>query len=94
MRYNTLKLAQIVIFLMQSSMSTLEDNILYNVALYKPAFQSTVFSVRRAENGNNGIKSEWMDIVQCSQTLNRNNSWWMVDLLDMYLIKSIILTNR
>ncbi|XP_059179606.1 fucolectin-6-like [Physella acuta] len=73
---------------------TLGDDVLYNVALYKPAFQSSVYFEWYAEKGNDGKKKAvTTSDACCTHTLYENNSWWMVDLLDTYVISSVVLTN-
>ncbi|XP_059148118.1 fucolectin-like [Physella acuta] len=75
-------------------LSSLADDTLFNAALYKPAFQSSVFQGNSAERGNDGRMRGEMNSGNCMHTLCQNNSWWMVDLMDDYVIHGIFLTNR
>lgn len=85
-------LKRMVMLMMFYCKTTLEDDALYNVALYKPACQSSVFNGWGADNGNDGRKS---GIARDGiHTMLDNNNWWRVDLMDNYVISSIILTNR
>ncbi|XP_059174345.1 fucolectin-5-like [Physella acuta] len=74
--------------------TTLGADTLYNVALYKPAFLSTMYKDWTPEKGNDGDTTVNELGGQCTQTSPLNNSWWMVDLLDTYIIKAVVLTNR
>lgn len=67
---------------------------LYNVALYKPAFQSSVFGGNIPDRGNDGRMNGWISSRNCIHTELDNIGWWMVDLVDSYVIRGIFLTNR
>lgn len=94
MQDNVLKMALLLGLLLNYCVTTFGDDTLHNVALYKPAFQSSVYYEWYAEKGNDGKKKgvATSDIC-CTHTLYENNSWWMVDLLDSYVVTSIVLTN-
>ncbi|XP_059167091.1 fucolectin-1-like [Physella acuta] len=80
--------------LMQYLLSASGADTFYNVALYKPAFQSTLYKDWTSDKGNDGGTRVAEKGGQCVQTWPFNNSWWMVDLLDSYVIKSVVLDNR
>lgn len=93
--YNITLLMKVVLgLLMHYCMPTLGEDMLYNVALYKPAYQSSLYGKWFANYGNDGRTSGFVHNNVCIHTLSEYNSWWMVDLLDTFVIKSIILTNR
>lgn len=75
------------------------DKALSNLALKKPATQSSTyisrgvtFSAKFAVDGHNGT-----DLFEdkCSHTLDGDtNPWWLVDLNEVYSIKSVRIFNR
>lgn len=73
---------------------SMANDRLLNVALYKPAFQSSVFEGNVADRGNDGRMDGKISSRNCMHTVFEKNSWWLVDLMDDYVIESLILTNR
>ncbi|XP_064410083.1 fucolectin-like [Latimeria chalumnae] len=71
-----------------------------NVALRGKATQSSVytkqdgFHLGNAMNGNDGNNNSDYFLGSCTHTLFENNPWWRVDLLDVYRISRIVITNR
>ena len=69
---------------------------LTNVALNKPATQSTYYSYHgRPENVVDGNKDT--SIFQCTHTANIDTNpdrWWRVDLKGMFEIHTVVITNR
>nr|XP_014339530.1 PREDICTED: uncharacterized protein LOC102356106 [Latimeria chalumnae] len=45
-------------------------------------------------NGNDGNNNSDYFLGSCTHTLFENNPWWRVDLLDVYRISRIVITNR
>ena len=74
------------------------STVVSNVALNKPAKQSSTFtsgvtySANLAVDGNNGTD---FFVDKCSHTANGDtNPWWLVDLQADYFIKSVRIFNR
>ncbi|XP_059157962.1 fucolectin-like [Physella acuta] len=72
---------------------------LYNVALYKPSYQSSDFLDRNnlsfwAALANDGNLDYNLDNRHCQHTLEDQPGWWMVDLRGVYTVEQIIITNR
>ncbi|XP_029361247.1 uncharacterized protein LOC115045607 [Echeneis naucrates] len=70
-----------------------------NVALRGKATQSHRFEGQHdvftaAYNAIDGNRESSLPAGSCSQTITQTNPWWRVDLLDSYIITSIIVTNR
>lgn len=70
-----------------------------NVALRGKATQSSHYSGERAAfaaagNAIDGNRESNYDLGSCSHTDEQANPWWRVDLLDHYIITSVIVTNR
>ena len=67
---------------------TPKSDLTTNVALRKPAAQSTTqsmtYKAQNAVDGNRGT---------CTQTLNEIDSWWLVNLEATYEIKEVVITN-
>jgi hypothetical protein len=65
-----------------------------NLALNKPAFQSSMGwngLASRATDGNNN--PQWGG-ASCTHTMNGGNEWWAVDLGAVSNINSVRITNR
>lgn len=77
------------------------DEAVSNLALHKPAKQSSTFtwpeagltySANLAVDGNNGTD---MAVDMCASTVaGDTNPWWLVDLKAVYAIKSVRIFNR
>ncbi|XP_064410082.1 fucolectin-like [Latimeria chalumnae] len=73
---------------------------LENVALRGKATQSSVYSnedglhLGNAINGIDGNHNSNYFLGSCTHTAIENNPWWRVDLLDVYRISRIVITNR
>ncbi|CAJ1063012.1 fucolectin-1-like [Xyrichtys novacula] len=67
-----------------------------NVALRGKATQSTrlVNILASASNAIDGNRDNDYNHGSCTHTLAQVNPWWRVDLLDHYIITSIVVTNR
>lgn len=72
------------------------DSIFENVALRGKATQSSrhgdAFSA--AYNAIDGNRDSTHTHGSCTHTAGQTNPWWRVDLLDVYTISSVIITNR
>ncbi|KAH9488876.1 hypothetical protein Btru_041508 [Bulinus truncatus] len=66
---------------------------LYNAALYKPAVQSTTFSVLSADLAVDGNKDSDATHEHCQHTQGETMPWWMVDLRGQFVVDTIVLTN-
>uniref|UniRef100_A0A3Q4MKF2 Si:ch73-359m17.2 n=1 Tax=Neolamprologus brichardi TaxID=32507 RepID=A0A3Q4MKF2_NEOBR len=69
--------------------------LLYNVALKKTAVQSstssTVGTAGRAVDGNRDASYQR---GSCTLTSGQSNPWWRVDLVNVYTIGTVMITNR
>ena len=65
-----------------------------NVALRKPANQSTTVRGGAAANGNDGESTTVHDGKRCTETMKEASPWWMVDLLKPYPIGVVRVTTR
>ncbi|XP_071325144.1 uncharacterized protein [Trachinotus anak] len=70
-----------------------------NVALRGKATQSHRFEGLRdvftaAYNAIDGNRQSTFSAGSCSQTITQTNPWWRVDLLESYIVTSVIITNR
>uniref|UniRef100_A0A3Q4H6U4 Si:ch73-359m17.2 n=1 Tax=Neolamprologus brichardi TaxID=32507 RepID=A0A3Q4H6U4_NEOBR len=71
------------------------SQLLYNVALKKTAVQSstssTVGTAGRAVDGNRDASYQR---GSCTLTSGQSNPWWRVDLVNVYTIGTVMITNR
>ncbi|XP_038831415.1 uncharacterized protein LOC120030157 [Salvelinus namaycush] len=74
----------------QAAPSTSEE--LVNVALKKVATQSSYLDHRTAQLAIDGNKAT--NDVPCTHTKHDTNPWWRVDLLDVYRVTGVSITNR
>ncbi|XP_014245415.1 CUB and sushi domain-containing protein 3 [Cimex lectularius] len=65
-----------------------------NVALRRPANQSTSIRGGWADNANDGDKTTVHDGKKCTETMKEVSPWWQVDLLRPYPIKVVRITTR
>uniref|UniRef100_A0A8P4G2N9 F5/8 type C domain-containing protein n=1 Tax=Dicentrarchus labrax TaxID=13489 RepID=A0A8P4G2N9_DICLA len=65
-----------------------------NVALRGKASQSSVNESGTANNAIDGNRDYNYPAGSCTQTAEQTNPWWRVDLLEPYIVTSIIITNR
>ncbi|XP_076468630.1 uncharacterized protein LOC143299363 isoform X2 [Babylonia areolata] len=72
------------------------SSVLTNVALNKPALQSTYHpTYGHPEKAVDGSKST--SIAQCTHTAdvdNNPNRWWRVDLMGLFEVSAVVITNR
>ncbi|XP_073975480.1 CUB and Sushi multiple domains furrowed [Rhodnius prolixus] len=65
-----------------------------NVALRRPANQSTSVRGGVASNANDGDKVTVHDGKKCTETMKEVSPWWQVDLLRAYPIRVVRITTR
>ncbi|XP_063235944.1 sushi, von Willebrand factor type A, EGF and pentraxin domain-containing protein 1 [Bacillus rossius redtenbacheri] len=65
-----------------------------NVALRRPANQSTTVRGGAAANGNDGDATTVHDGRRCTETMKEASPWWAVDLLRPYGVKAVRVTTR
>ncbi|XP_055359191.1 fucolectin-4 [Betta splendens] len=67
-----------------------------NVALRGKATQSHRIQhpFGAAYNAIDGNRNPNANAGSCTHTIQQNNPWWRVDLLDTYVITSVVITNR
>ncbi|XP_060566629.1 uncharacterized protein LOC132725510 [Ruditapes philippinarum] len=76
--------------------TTLSNAALVNVALGKPASQTSVYNNNQltADKGNDGDADGNINHNHCFHTAYNINPWWEVDLQDVYYISQVNITNR
>nr|CAD7258063.1 unnamed protein product [Timema shepardi] len=65
-----------------------------NIALMKPANQSTTVRGGAAANGNDGERTPVHDGKSCTETMKEASPWWMVDLLKPYPVRVVRVATR
>ncbi|XP_070546444.1 uncharacterized protein [Ptychodera flava] len=70
------------------------DSVLKNLAIKKPASQSSHYGDGSATKAVDGDKSSEYDHRSCTHTEYEYEPWWKVDLGDIYEIYEIVITNR
>ncbi|XP_051728528.1 uncharacterized protein si:ch73-359m17.2 isoform X7 [Ctenopharyngodon idella] len=65
-----------------------------NLALGATAVQSTTFPQSGAQNAVDGNRNSIFSRLSCSATNADRNPWWRVDLLEVYKITRVNITNR
>ena len=66
----------------------------YNLALRRPASQSTTAHGGLASRANDGNKDNIYNQGSCSHTREENYPWWKVDLGGVYKISGVNITSR
>ena len=65
-----------------------------NLAYRKPTKMSSTHYPYVSSRGVDGNKHTAVGQGGCSHTLTEDAAWWQVDLLAIYLIKDVVVTNR
>ena len=65
-----------------------------NLALNKPALQSSVYKLGFAKKAVDGNMDTNYLHHSCSHTLRQRGAWWVVDLQSEYVIDEVVITNR
>jgi len=65
-----------------------------NLALRKPTKMSSTLSSFISSRAVNGNKDNSNPSNTCSHTCIEEYAWWQVDLLAIYLIKDVVITNQ
>uniref|UniRef100_A0A674A424 Uncharacterized LOC115194520 n=1 Tax=Salmo trutta TaxID=8032 RepID=A0A674A424_SALTR len=65
-----------------------------NVALKGVATQSSLYGYGHAQNAIDGNRESNYPLGSCTHTEWETNPWWRVDLLDMYRVTAVTITNR
>ncbi|XP_067293051.1 fucolectin-1-like [Pseudorasbora parva] len=65
-----------------------------NLALGAKAVQSSTYSEAGAQNAVDDNRNSKFSGGSCSQTNNDMNPWWRVDLLEVYAVTRVSITNR
>ncbi|XP_048057029.1 fucolectin-7-like isoform X2 [Megalobrama amblycephala] len=65
-----------------------------NLALGARAAQSTTYGFAAAQNAVDGNRNSNFNLGSCSATNGDRDPWWRVDLLDVYKITRVVITNR
>lgn len=82
------------ILILKSKVSVLYYITGTNVALRRPANQSTTVRGGAAGNANDGDRATVHDGRRCSETLREASPWWQVDLLRPYPVSAVRVTTR
>ncbi|XP_035527560.1 uncharacterized protein LOC118335407 [Morone saxatilis] len=84
------------VLLLQLLLGTSSAYTYQNVALRGKATQSDRYSniMGSAYNAIDGNRDSYYDVGSCTHTDVQTNPWWRVDLLEPYIVTSIIITNR
>uniref|UniRef100_A0A674A414 Fucolectin tachylectin-4 pentraxin-1 domain-containing protein n=1 Tax=Salmo trutta TaxID=8032 RepID=A0A674A414_SALTR len=77
-----------------SCVFVLTYDIFINVALKGVANQSSLHEYGQAQNAIDGNRESDFFKLLCTHTEHETNPWWRVDLLDMYRVTAVIITNR
>ncbi|XP_070564998.1 pentraxin fusion protein-like [Ptychodera flava] len=68
-----------------------------NVAVRKPAFQSSLYRKSTPAGPENAVDgntdSNWSS-RSCTHTVKEQSPWWKVDLQDIYKVDKVVITNR
>ena len=62
------------------------------MALYKPAWQSSISHQGFARHAVDGNRSVDTGVISCSVTVTQNSPWWIVDLQLEYEIVRVVVT--
>uniref|UniRef100_A0A674A7M0 Fucolectin tachylectin-4 pentraxin-1 domain-containing protein n=1 Tax=Salmo trutta TaxID=8032 RepID=A0A674A7M0_SALTR len=65
-----------------------------NVALKGVATQSSLYGDGQAHNAIDGNRESDYQLGSCTHTAQETNPWWRVDLLDVYRVTAVTITNR
>ena len=65
-----------------------------NLALVKPAIQSSTYDNKKAVLAVDGNRRTDYDFGSCSHTLKERNPWWAVDMLHEQWVEEVVITNR
>uniref|UniRef100_A0A3Q1F1G8 Si:ch211-215k15.4 n=1 Tax=Acanthochromis polyacanthus TaxID=80966 RepID=A0A3Q1F1G8_9TELE len=84
------------VFLLLLLLATSSAYTYKNLALRGKATQSAryVHIMSAASNAIDGNRDATYSHGSCTHTVESNNPWWRVDLLESYIITSVIITNR
>ena len=65
-----------------------------NLALDKPAYQSSTLYNKGATLATDGSRESLFEAGSCTHTKKENKPWWVVDLQNQYYVDVVVLTNR
>ncbi|KAF1388495.1 hypothetical protein PFLUV_G00090860 [Perca fluviatilis] len=93
-RLRTMKRSSVLLLLF--FLGTCSAYTYQNVALRGKATQSNRLADMYgfAHNAIDGNRESDYNAGSCTQTIEQTNPWWRVDLLESYIVTSIIITNR
>lgn len=69
-------------------------SLLGNIAFGHPTFQSSTSHGAVSSRAVDGDKNTAFSAGSCTHTLEEDNPWWSVDLLQHHLVGEVHLTNR
>ncbi|KAJ8252207.1 hypothetical protein COCON_G00215190 [Conger conger] len=70
------------------------EHVLENVALRGKAVQSSTYGTGHPQRAVDGNRNAAYPDGTCSHTQGETNPWWRVDLLGVFRVSSVIITNR
>ncbi|XP_054483033.1 uncharacterized protein LOC129115821 [Anoplopoma fimbria] len=79
-------------YMFSAAYNAIDEN--QNVALRGKATQSNRHADGFAQNAIDGNRESNYGAGSCTHTVEQTNPWWRVDLLESYIVTSIIITNR
>uniref|UniRef100_A0A674A5T1 Fucolectin tachylectin-4 pentraxin-1 domain-containing protein n=2 Tax=Salmo trutta TaxID=8032 RepID=A0A674A5T1_SALTR len=79
---------------MTADLQELEREKRVNVALKGVATQSSLYGDGQAHNAIDGNRESDYQLGSCTHTAQETNPWWRVDLLDVYRVTAVTITNR
>ncbi|KAK1880587.1 Fucolectin-4 [Dissostichus eleginoides] len=82
------------VFLLMLLMETCSASTYQNVALRGKATQSDRYEYGFASNAIDGNRENRFHSGSCTHTVGESNPWWRVDLLEPYIVTSVIISNR
>ncbi|KAM6994422.1 fucolectin-1-like [Tautogolabrus adspersus] len=86
----------VAVFLLLTFLGTCSARNYENVALRGKATQSQRYphNFGDASSAIDGNRESNFDVGSCTHTIEMENPWWRVDLLDSYIVTSVVITNR
>uniref|UniRef100_A0A3Q3LH04 Fucolectin tachylectin-4 pentraxin-1 domain-containing protein n=1 Tax=Labrus bergylta TaxID=56723 RepID=A0A3Q3LH04_9LABR len=86
----------VLLFILLTLLGTCSARNHENVALRGKATQSHRYphNFGDASSAIDGNRESNFDAGSCTHTVEMENPWWRVDLLDSYIVTSVVITNR
>ncbi|XP_051728521.1 fucolectin-1 isoform X3 [Ctenopharyngodon idella] len=85
---------RVILFLTLTGLCVADSKETGNLALGATAVQSTTYPQSGAQNAVDGNRNSIFSRLSCSATNADRDPWWRVDLLEVYKITRVSITNR